>query len=63
MTVGEAITSPTRIFLPIALEILRHADVKAMVHNTGGGLTKCIKLGKGTLYVKDSLPSLTLSSS
>jgi len=56
MTVGEAITSPTRIFLPIALEILRHADVKAMVHNTGGGLTKCIKLGKGTLYVKDSLP-------
>jgi len=56
MTVGEAITSPTRIFLPIALEILKHADVKAMVHNTGGGLTKCIKLGKGTLYIKDSLP-------
>ena len=56
MTVGEAITSPTRIYLPIAMEILKDADVKAMVHNTGGGLTKCIHLGKGVLYVKDSLP-------
>lgn len=56
MTVGEAITSPTRIFLPIAVDILKHIDVKAMVHNTGGGLAKCIRLGKGIRYIKDNLP-------
>ncbi len=56
MTIGEAITSPTRIFLPIAAELLKRVDVKAMVHNTGGGLIKCIRLGKGIRYVKDNLP-------
>ncbi len=56
MTVGEALASPTRIFLPIALELLGKVDVKAMVHNTGGGLTKCLRLGRGIRYVKDNLP-------
>jgi phosphoribosylformylglycinamidine cyclo-ligase len=27
-----------------------------MVHNTGGGQTKCLRLGRGIRYVKDSLP-------
>ena len=26
-----------------------------MIHNTGGGQTKCLGLGKGIKYVKDSL--------
>jgi phosphoribosylformylglycinamidine cyclo-ligase len=56
MTVGEALLSPTRIFLPIVLEILKRVPVKALVHNTGGGLTKSLRLGKGVLYIKDSLP-------
>lgn len=56
MTVGEALLSPTRIYLPIALEVLKSVDVKAMVHNTGGGLTKCKHLGRKILYIKDSLP-------
>ncbi|MBO3769232.1 MAG: AIR synthase-related protein [Thermoproteota archaeon] len=56
MTVGEAILSPTRIYLPIIIEILREIRVKAMVHNTGGGLTKCLKLGRNIKYVKDNLP-------
>ncbi|MCX6641902.1 MAG: AIR synthase-related protein, partial [Candidatus Bathyarchaeota archaeon] len=25
-------------------------------HNTGGGQTKCLRLGKGIHYIKDSLP-------
>ncbi|MEM3713156.1 MAG: AIR synthase related protein, partial [Thermoproteota archaeon] len=56
MTIGEAILSPTRIYLPIIIEILREMRVKAIVHNTGGGLTKCLKLGRNIKYVKDSLP-------
>jgi phosphoribosylformylglycinamidine cyclo-ligase len=56
MTIGEAILSPTRIYLPIAQEILRQVEVKAMVHNTGGGLTKCMRLGTRKKYVKESLP-------
>ncbi|MGQ9478953.1 MAG: AIR synthase-related protein, partial [Thermoproteota archaeon] len=56
MTVGEALLSPTRIFLPIILEILRKVEVKAIIHNTGGGLTKCLKVGRNIKYVKDNLP-------
>ena len=56
MTIGEALLSPTRIYLPVAKAILAGGGVKALVHNTGGGMTKCRRLGKGIRYVKDSLP-------
>ena len=54
-TVGEALLCPTRLFSPIALKVLeRHgAGVHGMVHNTGGGNTKCLRLGKGIRYVKN----------
>ncbi|MEM3883276.1 MAG: AIR synthase-related protein, partial [Candidatus Methanomethyliaceae archaeon] len=56
MTVGEALISPTRIYMPLVLEILRRAEVKALIHNTGGGLTKCLRVGRGVAYIKDKLP-------
>lgn len=56
MTVGEALISPTRIYTPLVLELLRKVNVKALIHNTGGGLTKCLRVGKGIRYIKDSLP-------
>jgi phosphoribosylformylglycinamidine cyclo-ligase len=58
MTVGEALTSPTRIFAPIAAKVLEGVgdSVHGMVHDTGGGQTKCLGLGKGVRYVKDALP-------
>ncbi|MGC8936717.1 MAG: AIR synthase-related protein [Candidatus Methanomethylicaceae archaeon] len=56
MTVGEALISPTRIYMPLVLEIIRKAEIKAMIHNTGGGLTKCLRVGKGIMYIKDRLP-------
>ncbi|XRH75686.1 MAG: AIR synthase related protein [Candidatus Methanosuratincola verstraetei] len=56
MTVGEALLSPTRIFLPIVIDMLKRVPVKALVHNTGGGLTKSLRIGKDILYIKDSLP-------
>jgi len=58
MTVGEALTFPTRLFAPIAMKVLeKHRDnVTGMVHNTGGGQTKCLRIGENVLYVKDNLP-------
>lgn len=58
MTVGEALLSPTRIFAPIVAAVLAEfgGAIHGMVHNTGGGVTKCLHLGRGVHYVKDSLP-------
>lgn len=54
MTVDAAITSPTRIFAPIVFKILDTvgSSVTGLVHNTGGGQTKCLKLGRGLRYIK-----------
>ena len=58
MTVGEALLSPTRLYAPIAKAVLEEVGggVHGMVHNTGGGQTKCMRLGRGVRYVKDGLP-------
>lgn len=54
-TVGEALLSPTRLFSPIVGKVLEEYGhgIHGMVHNTGGGNTKCLRLGKGIHYVKD----------
>jgi phosphoribosylformylglycinamidine cyclo-ligase len=57
MSIGEAILSPTRIYLPVVKRMMEKIKLKALVHNTGGGLTKCKRLGKCIRYVKDSLPA------
>ncbi len=58
MTIGEALLSPTRIYAPIIMEIMEKYGhgVKGMVHNTGGGMTKILRLGTGMRYIKDNLP-------
>jgi len=48
--------SPTRIYVPVILEILKKVEVKAIIHNTGGGLTKCLRIGRNIKYIKDNLP-------
>lgn len=55
MTLGEAICSPTRIFAPIVFKILDGLEqsVTGLVHNTGGGQTKCLRVGRGVKYVKN----------
>ncbi len=57
-SVGEALLSPTRLFAPVAAAVLRKTGdgVHGMVHNTGGGQTKCLRIGHGINYIKDSLP-------
>jgi phosphoribosylformylglycinamidine cyclo-ligase len=58
MTIGEVIASPTRIFAPVILRILREFGngITGLVHNTQGGLTKSLKLGRNLKYVKNHLP-------
>ncbi|MCD6530624.1 phosphoribosylformylglycinamidine cyclo-ligase [Candidatus Bathyarchaeota archaeon] len=57
MTVGEAILSPCRIYAPVILEILEELgeQVSGLIHNTGGGQTKCLRVGRNIHYVKDLL--------
>ena len=57
MTVGEGLLSPTRTYAPIIKEIIEgyRAHISAILHNTGGGQTKCLNFGKNIRYVKDNL--------
>jgi len=58
MTVGEALISPTRQFAIPLNEILKkyRKYVHGAVHNTGGGQTKCLRIGKNLHFIKDNLP-------
>ena len=57
-SVGEALLHPTRLFAPIASTILKEIEegVHGMTHNTGGGQTKCLRVGRNVKYIKDILP-------
>jgi len=56
-SVGEALLSPTRLYAPVAAAVLKKVGgVHGMIHNTGGGQTKCLRVGNGVKYIKDSLP-------
>ena len=56
-TVGEAILSPTRTFLPVIKEALDNyrSNINGIIHCTGGGQAKCRDFGKNIRYVKDNL--------
>lgn len=57
LTVGEALLSPTRTYAPIIKEVLEthRQHISAILHNTGGGQTKCLNFGDNIRYVKDNL--------
>jgi len=56
-TVGEAILSPTRTFLPVISRVLENmrGEIHGIIHCTGGGQAKCRDFGSGVKYVKDNL--------
>lgn len=56
MTVGEALLSPTRTYAPVVRRVLSDVGrgVHALVHCTGGGQTKCLRVPAEVRFVKDS---------
>jgi phosphoribosylformylglycinamidine cyclo-ligase len=60
MTVGEALLSPTRFYAPILARVIRECRraISGIIHNTGGGQTKCLNFGQGIHYVKEELIAL-----
>ena len=60
MTVGDALLSPTRTYAPVVKAMLeRHRNqIFGLVHNTGGGLGKCLRFGSQPLhFIKDQMQS------
>ena len=58
MSVGEALSSPTRTYAPLLLKIYRELgrEVHGAIHVTGGALTKVLRFGQpGNHYIKDNL--------
>ncbi len=58
LSVGEALQSPTRTYLPIIKPFLEswREQVYGLIHNTGGALTKVLSFGQpGTRIIKDRL--------
>jgi phosphoribosylformylglycinamidine cyclo-ligase len=57
MNIGRALHSPTRTYAPVAKEVLKRlgSAVHGIVHNTGGGQTKCSRFGTGVHFVKEDL--------
>ena len=62
MTVGQALLSPTRTYLPLIkrlLETVPHNDIHGLIHCSGGGQSKIVKFGglgrkNGNRYIKDN---------
>ena len=57
LSVGEAMLSPTRSYLPVIKDMLNMPEhgIQALIHCTGGGLAKCRDFGHGIRYIKDHL--------
>jgi len=60
LTVGRALLSPTRTYVPILIKALNNYRTKihGIIHNTGGGQIKNLNYGKGINYIKNNLFSL-----
>lgn len=56
LTIGQALLSPTRTYIPILHDLLKkNHKIHAIFHNTGGGQTKCLRFGNNLHYIKDNL--------
>lgn len=58
MTLGEALLTPTKIYVKLVLELMKQCEVKAIAHITGGGvienIPRVIPKGLGIDIKKDS---------
>jgi len=57
LTIGEALLSPTRTYLPIIDEVVDQFNkrIHGIIHCTGGGQTKVLRFARGLHIIKDSL--------
>jgi phosphoribosylformylglycinamidine cyclo-ligase len=57
LSVGAALLSPTRTYAPVVAALLsaKRGRIKAIVHCSGGGQTKCLRFGRGVHFIKDAL--------
>lgn len=57
MTIGAALCSPTRTYLPVIRDVLKELrpSVHGIVHNTGGGQAKCLHFSRNIHFIKDNL--------
>jgi len=57
LSVGQALLSPTRTYLPVAKTLSEQLgdQLKGLVHCSGGGQTKCLRFGTGVHHIKDNL--------
>ncbi|MEO0043328.1 MAG: hypothetical protein RL329_2776, partial [Bacteroidota bacterium] len=57
LTIGKLLLSPTRTYLPVLNEILKHyrTSIRGMIHNTGGGLTKVLKFVENKHIIKNNV--------
>jgi phosphoribosylformylglycinamidine cyclo-ligase len=60
ISVGKALLSSTRTYVPILVKVLERyrEKIHGIVHLTGGGQTKNLNYGKGINYIKNNLFSL-----
>jgi phosphoribosylformylglycinamidine cyclo-ligase len=56
LSIGQALLSPTRTYAPLINQLLQgHREhISALVHCTGGGQTKNLRVGRGIHYLKDA---------
>lgn len=56
-SVGAALLCPTRTYAPVLKSVLDQyrPGIEGIIHNSGGGLVKCLNFGTGVRYVKDHL--------
>jgi phosphoribosylformylglycinamidine cyclo-ligase len=54
-TLGDALLTPTEIYVKPILEILENCDIHGLAHITGGSFTKLLRLKK-TGYLLDNMP-------
>ena len=57
LSVGQALLSPTRTYLPVAKTLSEQLgdQLKGLVHCSGGGQSKCLRFGTGVHHIKDNL--------
>ena len=57
LSVGQALLSPTRTYLPVVQSIMaeKGESIQGLVHCSGGGQTKCMRFGTGVHHIKDNL--------